>query len=149
MNVKVLGENRKAYHLYFVEEKIECGLSLQGTEVKSLRGGKFSFNDAYVQPESLELFLLNFHITPFFKGTTTNHEPLRKRKLLAHKHEIEKLSKKVREKGYTLVPLQIHLSNGRIKVMVGLCKGKQLQDKRESLKEKDAKRDMDRADRLR
>ncbi len=145
MNLKILGENRKAYHLYFVHDKIECGMVLLGTEVKSIRGGQFAFNEAYAQVEKGELFLLNFHISPFFKGTTHNHEPLRKRKLLAHKQEIHKLERQSREKGFTLIPLQLYLKKGRIKLLLGLCKGKQLHDKRESIKERDMKRDLERS----
>lgn len=141
MNVKVLGENRKAYHLYFVEDRLECGIALVGTEVKSLRGGQFSFNDAYAQVENGELFLLNFHITPFFKGTTNNHSPLRKRKLLAHKAEIQRLGRQSREKGFTLIPLQVYLKKGKVKVLLGICKGKKLHDKRQSIKERDLQRE--------
>lgn len=141
MNVKVLGENRKAYHLYFIEDRLECGIALVGTEVKSLRGGQFSFNDAYAQVENGELFLLNFHITPFFKGTTNNHPPLRKRKLLAHKAEIQRLGRQSREKGFTLIPLQVYLKKGKVKVLLGVCKGKKLHDKRQSIKERDLQRE--------
>lgn len=145
MNHKTLGENRKAYHLYFVEDKLECGIALVGTEVKSLRGGQFSFSDSYAQVENNELFLINFHINPFFKGTTNNHSPLRKRKLLAHKNEIKKLARATNEKGFTLIPLQLYLKNGRVKVLIGVCKGKQQHDKRQSIKEKDLRRESERS----
>lgn len=145
MNLKILGDNRKAYHLYFVHDKIECGIVLLGTEVKSIRGNHFAFNEAYAQVEKGELFLINFHVSPFYKGTTNNHEPLRKRKLLVHKQEIHKLERQSREKGFTLIPLQLYLKKGRIKLLLGLCKGKQLHDKRESIKERDMKRDLERS----
>ena len=146
--IKVLGENRKARHNYTIEDTLECGLELVGTEVKSIRAGQFAFNDAYAQIEGTELWLKSLHITAYKHGTFENHVPDRSRKLLAHREEIEKLRRKTEEKGYTLLPLQIHLKKGFVKILIGLGKGKKLYDKRESIREKDEKRDRDRDLRL-
>ena len=141
---KILGENRKARHNYLIEDTLECGIVLEGTEVKSIRASQFAFNDAYAQIENSELWLRSFHITAYKHGTFENHIPDRPRKLLAHKTEIDKLRRKSDEKGYTLVPLQIHLKKGFIKILIGLGKGKKLYDKRETIKDRDEKRDRDR-----
>lgn len=140
----VLGTNRKAHFNYFVEDTLECGISLQGTEVKSLKESQFSFTDSFVEIINGELFLNKLHITPYNFGNIHNHTPDRSRKLLAHKKEIEKLDKKVNEKGFTLIPLKFYLKNGRVKVEVGVCRGKKLYDKRETIKKKDQNRDTER-----
>jgi len=140
----VLGTNRKARFNYFVDDTLECGIALQGTEVKSLKASKFSFTDSFVEIVRGEMFLNNLHITPYDFGNINNHTPDRSRKLLAHKKEIEKLEKKVNEKGFTLIPLKFYLKNGRVKVEVGLCRGKKLYDKRETIKKKDQNRDAER-----
>lgn len=142
--VKLLADNRRARFNYTVTEKIECGIELQGTEVKSMRNGKFSFTDSYAIVKNLELWLIGLHISPYDFGNINNHEPDRNRKLLAHKQEIKRFSRKIDEKGFTLVPLRIYLKKGRIKVEIGLCRGKNLQDKRETIKERDDKRAVDR-----
>lgn len=142
--VKILSVNRKARFNYIVEETLECGIELQGTEVKSLRNGKFSFADSYAVVNRMELWLIAFHITPYDFGNIYNHEPDRKRRLLAHKQEIKRLSRKIDEKGITLVPLKVYLKNSKIKVELGLCKGKNVQDKRETIRERDEKRSVER-----
>ncbi len=140
----VLGTNRKARFNYFVEDTIECGIVLQGTEVKSLKESHFSFTDSFVEIINNEIFLLKLHINPYNFGNINNHNPDRTRKLLAHKKEISKLDKKVNEKGFTLIPLKFYLKDGRVKVEVGLCKGKKLYDKRDTIKKKDQNRDAER-----
>jgi SsrA-binding protein len=142
--VKVLGKNRKAYHNYHVDEKIECGIVLFGTEVKSLRKAHFNFADAYGKIRNNELFLVGLHINPFAQGNMFNHEPDRDRKLLLHKQEILKLKRKVDEKGFTLIPLELYLKEGKVKVQLGVCRGKKLYDKRQDIKSKDLKRETDR-----
>lgn len=137
----VLGTNRKARFNYFVEDSLECGIVLQGTEVKSLKLSQFSFVDSFVEIIRDELFLHKLHITPYNFGNINNHNPDRTRKLLAHKKEIEKLEKKVNEKGYTLIPLKFYLKDGRVKVEVGICKGKKDYDKRDTIKKNDLNRD--------
>jgi SsrA-binding protein len=145
----LLGENRKARHLYIIEETLECGIELKGTEVKSLKAGKFSFTDSFAEIRNGELWLRNFHITPYSHGGVFNHPAERPRRLLAHKKEILKLHKKVKEKGVTLVPLKFYLSRGYVKVEIGVCRGKKLHDKRETIKNRDIQRDMDRSVRMR
>jgi len=140
--IKVVTENRKAWHDYFILENFEAGISLQGTEVKSLRQGKANLQDAYARIENGELFLHNMHISPYEQGNRFNHEPKRTRKLLMHKYEIARLFAKVREKGLTLVPLKVYFSRGKAKVEIGLAQGKKLYDKRQATAEKDAKRDI-------
>lgn len=142
---KVLARNRRAFHEYTVEEKIEVGIVLQGTEVKSMRRGKFSFADAYGRVKEGELWLVGLHISEYTHGNLFNHDPVRNRKLLCHGEEIDRLRRRVEEKGFTLVPLEFYLKQGLIKLELGICRGKKLYDKRESLKEKDQKREMDRA----
>jgi SsrA-binding protein len=143
--VKVIAKNKKARFEYFIEDTFEAGLVLVGTEVKSLREGRASLKDSYGQVKNGEVFLVGAHITPYSHGTHTNHEPLRDRKLLLHKREIKRLYGKSRERGYTLVPLSLYFKNGKAKVEMGLGKGKAKYDKRESIKRKDEKRDMERA----
>ncbi len=139
--VKILADNRRARYQYSVEDTLECGIALQGTEVKSMRGGKFSFSDSYGRIINSELILVGFHISPYTFGNLFNHEPDRNRKLLAHKQEIKRLKRKVDEKGYTLVPLKFYLKEGKVKLLLGICKGRQVQDKRESIKKRDQLRD--------
>jgi SsrA-binding protein len=145
MGEKLLCQNKKAYHDYFVEETYEAGIALQGTEVKSLRLGKGNLKDSYVRVEEGEAFLHNTHISPYPFGHQFNHEPERVRKLLLHKREIRRLMGKTQERGYTLVPLKIYLKNGKIKIEIGLAKGKTLYDKRESLKKRSADREIEKA----
>lgn len=139
--IKILADNRKARFNYTVEDTLECGIELQGTEVKSLRIGKFSFADSYARVLNGELILVSFHISPYEFGNIYNHEPDRDRRLLAHKQEIKRLQRRVDEKGFTLVPLKVYLKNGLIKVLLGICKGKHTHDKRQSIKDRDLKRD--------
>jgi len=136
--------NRKASHDYFIEETIEAGLVLQGTEVKSLRLGLANLSDSYVLVRNEEAFLLNATISPYLHGNIMNHEPLRTRKLLLHREEIRKLAIKIAQKGYTLIPLKIYFSRGKAKVLVGMAKGKKGFDKRETIKEKESKREVER-----
>lgn len=142
---KTLARNRRAYHEYIVDEKLEVGIVLFGTEVKSMRRGKFSFADAYGRVKNGELWLVGLHITEYTHGNLFNHDPVRIRKLLCHAEEIDRLRRRVEEKGFTLVPLEFYLKQGLIKLELGVCRGKKLYDKRESLKAKDQKREMDRA----
>jgi SsrA-binding protein len=142
---KRISENRRARHEYFIEETFETGIALTGTEVKSLRLGKGNLQDSYAQITNNEVFLHNCHISPYDFGNRFNHEPLRIRKLLMHKSEIRRLFAKTREKGLTLIPLQMYFNDkGRIKVEIGLAKGKKLYDKREDIAEKDASREVQR-----
>jgi SsrA-binding protein len=136
--------NRKAYHDYFIEETIEAGMALQGTEVKSLRLGLANLTDSYAIVKKDEVFLFNAQISPYPHGNIMNHEPLRTRKLLLHREEIRKLVSKITQKGYTLIPLKIYFVRGKAKVLIGLAKGKKAFDKRETIKEKESKRELDR-----
>jgi len=142
MGEKLICNNKKAYHDYFIEEKFEAGMVLKGTEVKSLRMGKANLNDSFALVKNGEAFLNNLHISPYDFGNRENHEPDRMRKLLLHKKEIMKLFGKVREQGYSVVPLRLYFKDGMVKVEMGLAKGKKLYDKREDLKKKDSKRDI-------
>ena len=143
--IKIAAENRKARHDYSIHETFEAGIELVGTEVKALRAGKANLKDAYAQiTKSAEVYLYNLHISPYEQGNQFNHEPLRPRRLLLHRAEIRRLIGKVKEKGYTLVPLKLYFSRGRVKLELALATGKKLYDKRQSLAEKDAKREMDR-----
>jgi SsrA-binding protein len=141
---KLIANNKKAYHNYSIELEYEAGIVLVGSEVKSIREGRVSFQDAYADVKNGEVFLRQLHISPYKYAYYTNHESLRTRKLLLHKYEIKKLLGKIREKGYSLIPLKIYFKNSKIKVKLGLGKGKKLYDKRESIKQKDMKRDLDR-----
>lgn len=142
MAEKMICNNKKAFHEYFIEEKFEAGMVLQGTEVKSLRNGKANLNDAFAQVKNGEAFLNNLHISPYDFGNRENHDPDRMRKLLLHKTEITRLFGKIREQGYTLVPLRLYFKDGKVKAELGLAKGKKLYDKREDMKKKDMKRDV-------
>jgi len=144
MAEKLICQNRKAWHNYFIEDAYEAGISLLGTEVKSLRQGKANLGDSYGKIKKGEVFLVDAHISPYAFGNRFNHDPLRPRKLLLHKREIRRLIGKVQEKGFTLVPLRLYFSNGKVKVELGLAKGKKLFDKRETLKRKTMERDMER-----
>ena len=141
---KLLADNRKARYNYTVTDTLECGIALQGTEVKSMRVGKFSFTDAYARIKNDGLWLVGFHITPYEFGNINNHVPERERRLLAHKDEIKRLRRKVDERGFTLVPLKFYLKGGLVKLELGVCMGKKLHDKRQSIKERDDKRAADR-----
>ena len=143
-DMKLVANNKKAYHDYFIEEKYEAGLVLHGTEVKSLRMGKCSVKEAFIRIENGEMTVYGMHISPYEKGNIFNRDPLRPKKLLLHKQEINKLLGKIKEKGYTLVPLQVYFSNGRAKVEIGLARGKKLYDKREDIAKKDARRETER-----
>ena len=145
MIVKLVCQNRKAYHDYQIEETIEAGIALLGTEVKSLRDGKANLKDSYVLMKEGEAFLLNCHISPYSHGNILNHEPLRTRKLLMHREEIDKLSGQAAAKGYTLIPLKIYFKDSRAKVEIGVARGKRLFEKRETIKEREAKREIERA----
>ena len=143
--IKIICTNRKASHDFHLEERFEAGLVLKGTEVKSLRAGRGSLSDAYALPFHGEVFLHHFHIPEYGQGGVFNHEPLRKRKVLLHKAEISKLVGKTQQRGYALVPLKVYFKDGKAKVELALARGKTKGDKRESIKERDAKRTMDRA----
>src|SRR5512135_3208160 len=142
MGEKLICNNKKAFHEYFIEEKFEAGMVLKGTEVKSLRMGKANLNDSFAQVRNGEAFLNNLHISPYNFGNRENHDPDRMRKLLLHKKEIGKLFGKIREQGYSLIPLKLYFKNGLVKVEMGLAKGKKMYDKREDLKKKDMRREV-------
>lgn len=141
---KIIAQNKKAFHDYFVEEKYEAGISLAGTEVKSIRGGGVNLKDSYCSFESGEIFAVGMHISPYEQGNIFNTSPLRDKKLLMHKREIMKLQGLVQQKGYTIVPLSLYFSGSHVKVELGLCRGKKLYDKRESDAKRQAERDIDR-----
>lgn len=141
---KLVCNNKKAYHDYFVEDKYEAGLALCGTEVKSLRLGKCSIKESFIRIDKGEVYAYGMHISPYEMGNIFNKDPLRPKKLLLHKSEILKLQGKITEKGYTLVPLEVYFSNGKAKLEFGLCKGKKLYDKREDIAKKDALRETQR-----
>ena len=142
-NVKLIANNKKAYHDYFIEDKYEAGISLAGTEVKSLRQGKCSIKESFIRIEKGEVFIYGMHISPYEKGNIFNKDPLRVKKLLLHKYEINKLAGKIAEKGYTLVPLQVYFRGSLVKVELGLAKGKKLYDKRQDIAKKDQKREAE------
>ncbi len=144
-NEKVVCTNRKARHDYAIQDTLEAGLVLTGTEVKSLRAGMANLKDSYALIKKGEVFLLNCHISPYDFGNIQNHDPVRTRKLLLHSRQIRKLIGLTAQKGYTLVPLKIYFTRGKAKVAIGIAKGKKLHDKRQSLKEKEARKDMARA----
>src|SRR4030043_2375110 len=143
--MKVISQNRKAYHDYHIEETVESGIALLGTEVKSLREGRANLKDSYVILKSGESFLLNCHISPYSHGNIMNHEPLRTRKLLMHRKEIDRLRGKVEGKGYTLIPLKLYFKDSFVKVEIGLARGKKLFEKRDTIKEREAKREIEKA----
>ena len=143
--IKIAAENRKARHDYSIHETFEAGIELVGTEVKSLRAGKANLKDAYAQIiKTAEVYVYNLHISPYEQGNQFNHEPLRPRRLLLHRAEIRRLIGKVKEKGYALIPLKMYFTHGLVKIELALATGKKLYDKRQSMAEKDAKREMDR-----
>lgn len=142
---KIIAQNREARHEYFVMEALETGIELVGTEVKSLRAGKVNLKDAWADIDNGEIILKGMHISPYEQGSIFNRDPVRPRRLLAHKVEIRRLAQQIKLQGYTLVPLSLYFKHGRVKVELGLCKGKKLYDKRASAAARDAKRDIDRA----
>jgi len=142
---KVLAQNKKARHDYFIEETYEAGIVLQGTEIKSIRAGRVNLRDSFARVENGEVFVYGMHISPYEQGNRYNHDPLRPRKILLHKKEIDRLAGVTKEKGYALIPLKIYIKNGYAKVLVGLARGKKNYDKRESLKKKEAAREIERA----
>ncbi len=142
-NVKIICQNKRARFDYFIEDTYECGIVLSGTEIKSIRTGKVSINESFCYIKNSEMIIDNMHISKYEQGNIFNHDPDRKRKLLLHKKEILKISNLVNRDGYTLVPLDVHLSNGFAKVTLGIAKGKKLYDKRESIKERDVKRNIE------
>jgi SsrA-binding protein len=141
--MKIICQNRKAYHDYHIEETVEAGISLLGTEVKSLREGRANLKDSYVLMKRGEAFLLNCHINPYSHGNMMNHDPLRTRKLLLHRKQISTLTGTAISKGYTLIPLKLYFKDSFVKVEIGLAKGKRLYEKREAIKEKEAKREIE------
>ena len=143
--MKVVCQNRKAFHDYSIEDTLEAGIALSGTEVKSLRDGKANLKDSYVLVKGGEVFLLNCHISPYSHGNIMNHDPVRTRKLLLHRKEIERMSGKAAAKGYTLIPLKIYFKASFAKVEIGLAKGKRLFEKRDTIKEREAKREIEKA----
>ena len=140
---KLIANNKKAYHDYFIEESYEAGIALHGTEVKSMRQGKCSIKESFIRIENGEVYVYGMHVSPYEKGNIFNKDPLRIKKLLLHKYEINKLSGKVAEKGLTLVPLQVYFKEGKVKVEIGLARGKKLYDKRQDLAKKDQRREAE------
>ena len=140
---KLIANNKKAYHDFFIDETYECGIALHGTEVKSMRMGKCSIKEAFVRIEDGEVFVYGMHVSPYEKGNIFNKDPHRVKKLLLHKYEINKLLGKIKEKGYTLVPLQVYFKDGKVKVEIGLARGKKLYDKREAIAKKDQRREAE------
>lgn len=143
-NIKLIANNKKAYFDYFIEDKFEAGIELVGTEVKSLRGGKCSIKESFIRIEGGEVMVYGMHISPYEKGNIFNKDPLRVRKLLLHRYEINKIMGKITEKGYTLVPLSVYFKGSLVKVEVGLARGKKLYDKREDIAKKDVRRENER-----
>lgn len=146
---KIISDNRKARHEYSIEDDYEAGMVLLGTEVKALRNGQVNLSDSYAKIVRGEVFVYQMNISPYKFAYYDNHEPLRPRKLLLHNYEIRKLIGKINEKGYSLIPLSLYFSNGKIKMKLGLARGKKLHDKRHSIKEREAKRELDRAKKIR
>jgi len=140
--MKILATNRKAYHDYYILETYEAGIVLKGTEVKSAKQGRINLKDSYAKIENGEIYLINAHISPYTHGNVYNHDPKRTRKLLMHKREIMKLYGKVKEKGLTLIPLKAYIKNGKVKIELGLCKGKKKYDKRAEIRKRDLEREM-------
>ena len=143
--IKPVAQNRRARHDFFVEESIECGIALHGTEVKSMRQGKVNLKESYAQVRDNEVLVQSMHISPYEQGSIYNTDPLRPKKLLLHKAEIRKLKEQVQQKGYTLIPLSVYLRDGRMKLELGVCRGKQLHDKRDAAASRDAQLDIARA----
>ena len=146
--IKPVAQNRRARHDYFVEESYECGMELKGTEVKSIRQGRVNLKESYARVHGGEVLVEGMHISPYEQGSIFNTDPLRPKRLLLHKSEIRKLQGQVSRQGYTLIPLQVYLKDGRMKLELGVCRGKQLHDKRDDLAERDAQRDIQRAMRM-
>lgn len=140
---KLIANNKKAYHEYFIDEKYEAGIALHGTEVKSMRMGKCSIKESFIRIDNGEVFVYGMHVSPYEKGNIFNKDPLRVKKLLMHKYEINKLMGKIKEKGYTIVPLQVYFKEGKVKLEIGLARGKKLYDKRQDIAKKDQKRDAE------
>jgi SsrA-binding protein len=147
-SIKIVAQNRKARHNYFIEEQYEAGMVLQGTEVKALREGRANIKDGYARIKDGEIYLMDVHISPYAFGNRLNHDPLRPRKLLMHSREINRLTGKVKERGFSLIPLSIYFSHGRAKVALALAKGKKLYDKREALKRKTMEKEVERSQRI-
>ena len=143
-SIKLIANNKKAYHDYFIEDTYEAGISLHGTEVKSLRMGKCSVKESFVRIENGEVFIYGMHISPYEKGNIFNRDPLRPKKLLMHKNEIRKLEQKIKEKGYTIVPVEVYFKGSLVKVQIALAKGKKLYDKRNDIAKKDMRREAER-----
>ena len=143
--IKVIAQNKKAYHDYFVDQEYEAGISLSGTEVKSVRAGRVNLKDAYVSCKSGDALLIGVHISPYDQGSIFNHDPIRTRRLLLHRREINQLIGLTQQQGYTLIPLRVYLKGQYVKVALGLCRGKKNYDKRAAIAERDAKRRMDKA----
>ena len=146
--IKVLSVNKKARFNYSIDETFECGIVLVGTEVKSIKEGRFSFADSYALVENDELWLIDFHVTPYIFGNRNNHDPLRRRKLLVHRKEVKRLKRVTDEKGLTLVPLKLYLKRGIVKCELGIAKGKKLFDKRDDIRKRDQKRELEREYRI-
>lgn len=140
---RLVANNKKAYFDYFIDEKYEAGIALHGTEVKSLRMGKCSIKESFIRIEKGEIFVYGMHVSPYEKGNIFNKDPLRVKKLLLHKYEINKLAGKIAEKGYTIVPLQVYFKDGKAKIQIGLARGKKLYDKRQDIAKKDQKREAE------
>ena len=143
--IRTIAQNRKAWHDYFIEDKVECGIVLFGTEVKSVRQGKVNLKESWVRIHNGEVWAEGMHISPYEQGNQFNRDPMRMKKLLLHKAEIRKLDSIVQKQGYTLIPLELYFKDGRVKMALGVCRGKQLHDKRDSAADREAKRDIDRA----
>ena len=144
-SIKIVANNKKAYHEYFVLEKFEAGIELVGTEVKSIRAGRINLKESWCMIKNGEIFVNGMHISPYEQGNIFNKDPFRVRKLLMHRKEIDQLFGKIKQDGLTLIPTSVYFKNSKVKVEIGLCKGKNLHDKRETLAKKQAKRDIDRA----
>jgi len=142
--IKLIANNKKAYHDYFIEETYEAGIALHGTEVKSVRMGKCSVKESFIRIENGEVIAYGLHVSPYEKGNIFNRDPLRPKKLLLHRHEINRIAGKIKEKGYTLIPLKVYLKGSLIKVEIGLARGKKLYDKRQDIAKKDQKREAER-----
>lgn len=147
--MKLVANNKKAYHDYFIDEKYEAGIELHGTEVKSMRMGKCSIKESFIRIEKGEVFVYGMHVSPYEKGNIFNKDPMRIKKLLMHRSEINKLSGKIAEKGFTLVPLQVYFKDGKAKVEIGLARGKKLYDKRQDIAKKDQKREAEKEFKIR
>ena len=143
--MKIVAQNKKAYHDYFILDTYEAGIELQGTEIKSIRKGSVNLKDSFIRIRNDEAFIDNMHIAPYEQGNRFNHEPLRQKKLLLHKKEIKKLQKELKENGLTIVPTKLYFNTSKLKVEIALARGKKLYDKRQDLKEKDSKRDIEKA----